>query len=202
MDCIDGAVSTVPLPLERHRERLILLARRCLDRRLLPKVDLSGVVQQTLLEAHQKQDDLCGLTDTEQVAWLRRAMANNLTDEVRRFTAAARDVTRERSLERALEDSAVRLGSWLAAKQPSPSQQAVRKEHLLQMAEALAQLPDDQRRAVELRHLQGLSVVEIAAVMERTPAAVGGLLARGLKRLREILVKAEGEEGWGDGELG
>src|ERR1700676_5613363 len=118
--------------LERHREYLLLLARLHLDPRLHGKVDLSGVVQQTMLEAHQARP--CA------TAWLRRALANNLTDEVRKLTAAARDVQRERSLEQALNASSVRIEAWLAAEQSSPSQRAMREEELSLLALALAQL--------------------------------------------------------------
>src|SRR5713101_2524929 len=91
--------------LERFRPYLSLLARLQLDTRLQGKVDLSGVVQQTLLEAHQAWSQLERMVRAQQAAWLRKALAHNLTDEVRKLTTAARDVGRERSLEAALEES-------------------------------------------------------------------------------------------------
>ena len=55
------------------------------------------------------------------------------------------------------------------------------------LAAALAQLPDDQRAAVEVHHLQGCTLSETAAVLDRTERSVAGLLRRGLVRLRELL---------------
>src|SRR5947208_10307771 len=91
--------------LERFRVYLAFLARLQLDRRLQGKIDLSGVVQQTLLEAHQALEQLRAMDDGRRAAWLRRALANNLTDEVRRLGRASRNVLLERSLEVALESS-------------------------------------------------------------------------------------------------
>jgi RNA polymerase sigma-70 factor (ECF subfamily) len=173
--------------LERFREYLHLLARLQLDARWQGKVDLSGIVQQTLLEAHQAWEQLRHWDEDRQTAWLRRALAHNLTDEVRKLGTARRDVGLERSLDQALEESAARLECWLADNTSSPSERAERNEQLLALAGALARLAPDQRTAVELRHLYGCSLETVAERMERSKEAVAKLLFRGLKRLREAL---------------
>ena len=177
--------------LEGFRDYLALLARLQLAPHLRGKIDLSGVVQQTLLEAHGAIDQLRRMTAEQQAAWLRKALACNLADEVRKLTTARRDVTRERSLEQAVEESAGRLEAWLATDRSSPSEQAARNEQLLRLAHALARLPEDQRLAVELHHLHGRPVAEVARELNRSEGAAGALLARGLKKLRQLL-KEEG----------
>jgi RNA polymerase sigma-70 factor (ECF subfamily) len=171
---------------ERYRDYLALLARLQMPARLRAKVDASDVIQQTLLEAHQAAARLAAMDQPGQLAYLRKALANNLADLARRFGAEARDVNRERSLEADVHDSSARLANWLAAEQSSPSQRAAREEELLALTQALAQLPEDQRLAVEMKHLHGCSVAEIARALSKSETAVGGLLRRGLKRLREL----------------
>src|SRR5207244_12725007 len=100
----------------------------------------------------------------------------------------------ERSLEADLELSSSRLECLVAADQTSPSQRAVRCEELLRLAAALTRLPEDQRQVVELHHLKGLPVAEVAAQMARSRAAVVGLLFRGLKKLRQLLRDGGGRE--------
>jgi RNA polymerase sigma-70 factor (ECF subfamily) len=173
--------------LEKYRDYLQLLARLELDGRFQGKLDLSGVVQQTLLEAYQALGQFRGGSEVEVAAWLRRILANNLTDEVRRLSAGMRDVVRERSLEAAVEESSARLEAWLASEQSSPSEQAIRQEQLGRLARALAALPEDQRTAVELHHLKGLSLVEVAEQMGRTRSAVASLIFRGLEKVRALL---------------
>ena len=173
--------------LERYRDYLHLLGRLHLKGRFHGKLDLSGVVQQTLLEAHQASDQFPWGRDGEQTAWLRRALACNLTDALRRLGAAARDVGREQSLDELLDESSARIEHWLAAEQTSPSRRAERNEQLLRLAAALTDLPPDQRSAVELHHLQGLTLAETAARLDRSKEAVAGLLFRGLTRLRAAL---------------
>jgi RNA polymerase sigma-70 factor (ECF subfamily) len=51
----------------------------------------------------------------------------------------------------------------------------------------------DQRQAVELHHLKGLSLADVGCQMGRSKAAVAGLLRRGLKELR-CRLNAEGQD--------
>jgi RNA polymerase sigma-70 factor (ECF subfamily) len=176
--------------LERYRAYLRLLARLHLGPRLRGKFDPSDVVQQTLLEAYAKRDQFRG-GDAERAAWLRGILAHNLADAVRAFGQAKRDAGRERLLEAELRESSARLGDWLAAEQSSPSRRAERHEEAVRLADALAGLPDDYREALTLHYFDGLPLAEVAGRLGRTPAAVAGLLKRGLKQLRGRLKEGE-----------
>jgi RNA polymerase sigma-70 factor (ECF subfamily) len=173
--------------LDRYRPYLHLLARLNLADRLRTKVDPSDVVQQTLLQAHLNRAAFRGHSEAELAAWLRRILANQLAHLARDFGRAKRDVAAERSLEADLGASSARLGDWLAAGQSSPSQRAARDEDAVRLAAALGELPGPQREALVLQHWHGLSLAEIGARLDRTPAAVAGLIKRGVRRLRELL---------------
>jgi RNA polymerase sigma-70 factor (ECF subfamily) len=180
--------------LERFREYLHLLARLQLDVQWQGKVDVSGVVQQALLDAHRAWGELRAWDEARQAAWLRQALAHNLADEVRKLGAARRGGGPERSLQAALEASSARLETWLVDERSSPSVRVERNEQMLALAAGLARLAPDQRVAVELRHLHGYSLEQVAQQMNRSKVAVAKLLYRGLKRLREVMDEGKHEK--------
>jgi RNA polymerase sigma-70 factor (ECF subfamily) len=175
------------LVLEQFRRYLEVLTQVQVAPRLRGKIDPSGVVQQTLAEACRCLAQTEGWSEEQRLAWLRRILANNLTDEIRKLTTQGRDVHRECSLEAALEQSSARFDAWLAADQSSPSMHAQRHEQALRLADALAQLPDAQREALILQHWHDWPIADIGRHLGRSPAAVAGLLHRGLQRLRILL---------------
>jgi RNA polymerase sigma-70 factor (ECF subfamily) len=175
--------------LEQFRGYLRALARIQLAARpwLAAKLDASDVAQQTLLRAHAARDQFRGRTPAEMAGWLRQILVRTLANELRAFGQAKRDVGAERSLEAALDASSCRLDAWLAADQSSPSERACERERADRLAAAVAALPPDQREVVLLKHLETLSLAEIAARVGKSTASVAGLLRRGLARLGELM---------------
>ena len=91
-------------------------------------------------------------------------------------------------------------GASCRQKCPSPSAeqglQDTARGQALQAA--LDTLPDRQKQAVVLRHLEGLSNPEIAGIMDIGVRAVESLSARGRKALQGLLAPRRAELGYDD----
>lgn len=174
--------------LGMYRNYLSLLARVQVDTDLRTKADPSDVVQEALMQATRDFAQFRGETEAEFVAWLRQIMAHTSATMVRRYKGTKRrDVGREQSLEQQLSRTSMALGGLFAARDPAPSRIASRKEDVIVLADALAQLPDDHREVIVLHHLEGLAVGEIARRMNRSVEAVKGLRTRAFLKLRSLL---------------
>ncbi len=174
--------------LHRYRDYLILLARLQCDPRWQHLMDPSDLAQQTLLKAHENFGQFRGGSEAELLGWLRRILTNQLVDAVRKFHREEKEALR---IQASVESTSLRLEGLLQSQGPSPSDQLLHEERLLQLAHALQDLPDEQRQALEWHYLKEESVKDIAQWMKRSPASVAGLLRRGLKRLRELLRSGE-----------
>jgi len=176
--------------LERYRHLLCLLVRRLpRDRRAQARYDPSDIVQEVLLKAHKNLANFRGETEAELFKWLQTILEREVIAFWRRHHADKVDPARERQLQHDLAQSSACIESYLADKELSPSEQAVRNELLLKLAWAIEQLPEDQRDVVILRDQGGLSVAEIAEQLGRSQKSVAGLLLRGRRRLRELLAE-------------
>lgn len=174
-------------PFEHYRAYLRMLVDLQMDPRLRGKLDPSGIVQQTLLEAHQAGAGFDATGDGDPLPWLRRILANNLADEIKKLNRAKRGGGREVSLEQAMEQSSLKLEAFVASDDPSPSHRLVKQEQVLRLTDALARLPEAQREALVLQHWHGWPLAQIAEQMGRTRVAVAGLIKRAIQALREDL---------------
>jgi RNA polymerase sigma-70 factor, ECF subfamily len=100
-------------------------------------------------------------------AWILRVARNAALDHLR--------------AKRAIPTEEVRIADTGRA------QMSLDRGHALR--EALEQLPDDQREVLVLRHVVGLSPVEIAGTLDKTESSVHGLHHRGRRTLRASLAE-------------
>lgn len=75
----------------------------------------------------------------------------------------------------------------------------IEADRMAALTAALDELPDRQREAVVLRHIEGLTNPEIAAVMDIGVEAVESLTARGKRALARLLSHRRGELGYDEG---
>jgi RNA polymerase sigma factor (sigma-70 family) len=68
-----------------------------------------------------------------------------------------------------------------------PGVAAEQKEKATLLFKAISQLPDQQQSAFVLQKLEGLSLIEIAAILDTTVSAVESLLHRAKSNLKKIL---------------
>jgi len=115
-------------------------------------------------------------------AWLFRIAANAAIDEMRR-----RRRRPQMSMEAPFSDTETALD--LPDRAPGPEELALRSERARSMQAALLTLPPDQRLAVILADVQGLSYEEVGQVMGSSLGTVKSRISRGRGRLRRYLLE-------------
>ena len=174
--------------LERYRNYVGLLVRLQIGRRLRTKVDIEDLLQEIWLEIHRKIGLFRGGSEREFLSWARRLIGSILANQVRHYIGTkSRDLRLERALADELDQSSRALDESLIATHSSPSQQAVRREQAVLLADALQGLPEDYREVIILRQLEGLSFPDVARRMGRTEDSVKNVWLRALARLRRML---------------
>jgi len=194
--CRDGEAGAREQLFTRYQHYLYVLAQAQLGKRLRAKCSPSDLVQQTLLEAHRDFAAFQGQQEGELLAWLRRILAHNLYNEVRRYGTHRRDTGREISLDQVqagVDHSSLLLQRCLASRGPSPSELAQRHESAARLAAALARLPQDYQNVLLLRIFEELPAEEVAQRMGRSAGAVRMLQMRALNALRQEMEEETGD---------
>jgi len=173
---------------EKCRNYVRVIAHTQAEGWLRTKVDASDLVQQTMLEAHRGFDNFRGTSEAEWLGWLKRILANNVTDFIRHYQGTAkRQTDREVPLHRNSPNDSAGFTHDLSAHDESPSQFVMRREREVEVANAVSKLSPDHQEVIMLRNLQRLPFDEVASRMERSRPAVQMLWMRALKSLKEEL---------------
>jgi RNA polymerase sigma-70 factor (ECF subfamily) len=130
--------------------------RRRLGDGVRRRVDTDDVFQSTMVAALARLEELEFRGDKELVAWLAQIAEHQIVDEARHGRRDRRDVARERPLGTNPE---------IVAEGTSPTARAVRDESALGVRAAVALLPGEDRRIVELRSYDGRSFDDIARLV-------------------------------------
>ncbi|MCO8122000.1 sigma-70 family RNA polymerase sigma factor [Stieleria sp. TO1_6] len=174
--------------LSNYRKYVVFLARSQWHHHLQGKADPSDLAQEVFLAAHGNIADFRGQTAEEFAGWLRGILSNILAMHVRKFLGTQkRDPRLERQLNQSLSNATGFLQSQIAGDATSPSQHFARHEAFLQLADALEALPEDYRRVIVLRHVDGLPFSEVAKQMDRSVDSVEKLWVRGLSKLKQTM---------------
>lgn len=168
--------------LAKYRPYLRLIAARQLDSIIANRLSASDIVQQTLLEAFRDGALFRGNTEAQFVAWLKAILNNNIAQATQtHILTHKRSVRRERPMAGSDGQTAIHP----PAASDSPSGAAMQGESAMILAQQMESLPEDQYEAIRLRYIEGHSLASISSLMDRSEAAVAGLLKRGLEGLRK-----------------
>jgi RNA polymerase sigma-70 factor (ECF subfamily) len=185
----NGDLAAMDELLQAHRPRLRRMVSLRLDPRLAARVDPSDIVQDALVEAHQKLPEYLQAPPLPFYPWLRQIAWEQLIRQIRvHLDAQRRSVLREQAIEAVLpEASSDLLVRSLVDQMPQPDSEVARREELSRMKQALHELTEEHREVLVLRFLEGLSLDETAAVLHTTEAAIRGRQFRAIQRLKELL---------------
>jgi len=146
------------------------------------KTEAMDVTQEVFLTLYKKVGAFRG--DSSLRTWLYRVAINQATNRNRWWKRRFRHRTLSLDLasKRIFLNRAVVQGSY-----PSPARECYSRELRQAVQDSLQQLPFDQRVAVTLRDVEGLTYEDIAELTSSRTGTVKSRIARGREKLRSLL---------------
>jgi RNA polymerase sigma-70 factor (ECF subfamily) len=184
-----GESSAVDQLLDQHRTSL----RRMIDLRLDPalgrRVDASDIVQDVLLEASKRLADYVKNPAMPFHLWLRHIAKDHIIDMHRKHRLAQRrSIDKEQSIRPALADqSSMDLAAQFIDQELTPASAAIRQELQRRLEGAVAEMDEDDREMILMRHFEQLSNQEVATELGLSEAAASMRYLRAIRRLRTLL---------------
>jgi RNA polymerase sigma-70 factor (ECF subfamily) len=186
-----GEAEAVERLLTAHREPLRRMIGLRLDPALAARVDASDIVQDVLLEAHRRLQDYLKNPVMPFHLWLRHIAKDHIIDAHRRHRQAQRrSLDREQPIVPAVlaDHSSYELAGQLLDPELTPASEAMRRELQRRLDAAIAELDDDDREIILMRHREQLSNQEVGHSLGLSEAAASMRYLRAVRRLRSALV--------------
>ena len=190
-DARGGGPAAVDRLLGEFREPLRKVIGLRIDPALNRRVDASDIVQDVLLEANQRLVEYLKSPVMPFHLWLRHLAKDRIIDTHRRHRQAQRrSIDREQPLQRPAwaDASSVQLVAQLVDGERTPASAAIQQELQSRLNDAVAQMNDDDREIILMRHHEQLSNQDVAASLNLTEAAASMRYLRALRKLRAVLV--------------
>ena len=176
--------------LERHRGPIRRLVELRLDRKVQRRIDVSDVVQEVMVEASGRLERYLADPSMAFHLWLRQIARDRIIDTYRRHRGSAkRDIDREQPIQAVAgpDQSTMDLAVQLCDPALTPATQATQREISEKVEQAIAELDEQDRDVILMRHYEHLSNLEIAEILQLTPPAASMRYLRAVRRLRERL---------------
>jgi RNA polymerase sigma-70 factor (ECF subfamily) len=180
---------------EQNRERLALMVRLRMDRRLQGRVDAADVLQEAYLECARRFVEYQANPSMPPYLWVRFLTGQKLIDLHRQHLGVKmRDAAQEVSLYRGAlpQASSISLAAQLFGRLTSASRAAIRVETQLRVQEALNGMDPIDREVLTLRHFEMLTNEETAQVLGIKKTAASNRYLRALRRIKEIVAGIPG----------
>jgi RNA polymerase sigma-70 factor (ECF subfamily) len=185
-----GDADAVDQLLARHREPIRRLIDLRLDPAIAQRLDASDVVQEVLIEANRRLQDYLKAPSMPFHLWLRHIAKDHIIDAHRRHhQAQKRGVNREQPMHRRAwaDRSSLDLAAQLLDQDLTPASAAIQQEMQRRLREAIAQLDEDDREVILMRHYEMLANQEVASSLGLTEAAASMRYLRAVRKLRDLL---------------
>ena len=184
-----GDVVALKLLLTDVRPKLIEYVARKVPVDLRSTVGPEDIVQEAYVQVFRKIETFEPQGDDAFYRWVATIALSRLRNAIKKRRAIKRGGDRfARSANQpGFEDSSIALFARVAGTEKTPSRIMSRKEAARALHDALEDLPEQYRRAIQLVHLEEKPVREAATEMDRTERAIHGLCRRGLQRLEKVL---------------
>lgn len=169
----NGDGSAAAALAHRHVSRIKALGWRMLG----DQAEAEDVAQEAMLRLWKIAPEWRA-GEAKVTTWLYRVASNLCTDRLRKRRGIGLDEIAEP------QDDA-----------PSALGRLIEDDRAAALRAALAKLPERQRLAVSLRHLQELANPEIAEIMDVSVEAVESLISRGKRQLSDMLLKDKAKIG-------